>query len=203
MRVAWALMPAVSRLLSTLFCEKCGLTARPEQVERHTCLGNLFRNTLILLAMAISVRAEDQATRVFQEGQKAERAGDLLRAYMLYAQAAALDPTNLAIAAHRNQAGNLAVRTAVIHDVTTEPDPEAAFLLLMRSQGPGQVDQFGPAAMPTHLASPPGKKSFDLRGDAKMAPPILLIDRTSTPPRYSALFRLLRRNGRCVEVRSR
>jgi general secretion pathway protein D len=130
-------------------------------------LGNLCRNTLILLVLAVSVRAEDQATRVFQEGQKAERAGDLLQAYMLYARAAALDPSNLAIAAHRNEAGNLAIRTAQIHDVTTEPDPEAEFLQMIRSLGPGQTDVFGSATMATHLASPPGTKSFDLRGDAK------------------------------------
>src|SRR5580700_3813422 len=99
-------------------------------------MGNLCRNTLILLVLAVSLRADDQATRVFQEGQKAERSGDLLQAYMLYARAAALDPSNLAIAAHRNQAGNLAIRTAQVHDVTTELDPEAAFLQMIQSTGP-------------------------------------------------------------------
>jgi len=131
-------------------------------------LGNLCRNTLILFILAISSQADDsQATRVFQEGQKAERSGDLLRAYMLYARAAALDPSNLAIAAHRNQAGNLAIKSAQIHDVTTEPDPEAAFFQMIQSLGAGQTDVFGSAAMAPHLASPPAKKSFDLRGDAK------------------------------------
>jgi general secretion pathway protein D len=130
-------------------------------------LGKLCHNTLILLVMAVSLSADDQATRLFQEGQKAEKSGDILRAYMLYVKAAELDPSNLAIAAHRNQAGALAVGTAEIHDVTTEPDPEAAFDLLMKSEGPGQIDLFGAAATPPHLISPPGKKAFDLRGDAK------------------------------------
>src|SRR5208283_4806412 len=111
--------------------------------------------------LAVSLRADDQANRdqaarVYREGQKAERAGDLLQAYMLYARAAALDPSNLALAAHKNQAGNLAIRTSQIHDVTTEPDAEAAFLQLMETQGPGQIDTFGAAAEPTHLVSPPG-----------------------------------------------
>ena len=125
------------------------------------------RNTLILLVLAASLRAEDQATRVYQEGQKAERAGDLLQAYMLYARAAALDPSNLAIAAHRNQAGNLAIRGSQIHDATTEPDPEAAFLQMIQSLGPGQTDAFGAAGSPARLVFPPETKSFDLRGDAQ------------------------------------
>jgi general secretion pathway protein D len=131
-------------------------------------LGYLCRNTLILLVLAVSLRAQDQAAiRVFREGQKAERSGDLLRAYMLYARAAALDPSNLAIAAHRNEAGNIAIRSAQVHDATTELDPEAAFYQMVQSMGAGQTDVFGSAAMPKHLDSPAGTKSFDLHGDAK------------------------------------
>ena len=106
---------------------------------RQIYLEYLCRSALILLVLAVSVRADDQAdwdqaARVYREGQKAERAGDLLQAYILYARAAALDPSNLAIAAHRNQAGNLAIRTSQIHDVTTEPNAEAAFYQLLESQ---------------------------------------------------------------------
>ncbi len=105
--------------------------------------------------------------RVYQEGQKAERSGDLLQAYMLYDRAARLDPSNLAIAAHRDQAGNLAIRTARVHDITTEPDPEAAFLQMLQTFGPGQTDVFGSAEVATHLVSSHGTKSFDLNGDAR------------------------------------
>jgi len=127
----------------------------------------LVRNTLILLALVVCARADDQATRLYQEGQKAEHAGDLLQAYMLYSRAAALDPSNLAIADHKNQIGYLAKQSSQIHDVTTELDPEAAFYQLIDSLGPGQIDNFGAAATPTHLIAPPGTKSFDLRGDAR------------------------------------
>ena len=136
-------------------------------MERHTYLGSVCRNALILLVLAVGLRADDQATRLYQEGQKAEHAGDLLQAYMLYARAAALDPSNLAIAEHRNQAGNLAIKTTQIHDITTEPNPDSAFLQLIQSRGPGQIDEFGPAAAPPHLISPQDTKSFDLRGDAQ------------------------------------
>jgi len=136
-------------------------------VERQTYLRKLYRKTLILLVLAVSLRAEDQATRLYQEGQKAEHSGDLLKAYMLYARAAALDPSNLAIAEHRNQAGNLALKTTQIHDITTEPNPELAFLQLIQAQGPAHTDEFGPAASPTHLIFAPETKSFDLRGDAQ------------------------------------
>ena len=80
----------------------------------------------------------------------------------MHARAAALDPSNLAIAAHRNEAGNLAIRSAQIHDVTTEPDPEAAFYQMLQTLGPGQTDVFGAAAGATHLVTPVGTKSFDL-----------------------------------------
>ena len=132
-----------------------------EPAKRQAYLGKVCRNTLILFILAISSPADDQqAIRVYQEGQKAERSGDLLRAYMLYARAAALDPSNLAIAAHRNQAGNLAIRSVQIHDVATEPDPEAAFFQMIQSLGAGQTDVFGSAAMAPHLASPPAKEEF-------------------------------------------
>lgn len=129
-------------------------------------VGKLCRNALILFVLAVAGLAEDQATRLYQEGLRMEHAGDLLHAYLLYSQAAALNPSNAAIAEHKNQAAMLTAKSTGIHDATTEPDPDLAFLQLMQSDGPGQFDEFGPSAPAPHLASTGVKKSFDLRGDS-------------------------------------
>ncbi len=131
----------------------------------------MCRNALILLVLATSgrapVRAADEATQLYQQAQKAERSGDILHAYLLYAQAAKLDPTNFAIAAHKNQIGATLSETMGVHDATTQPNPDLAFLELMQTEGPGQLDEFGPTAPPPHLNYTGVKKSFELTGDAK------------------------------------
>src|SRR5579872_7069281 len=59
-----------------------------------TTLVKFCRLTVAILAPAL-VWAASQAELLFQQGQKAERAGDPGRAYVLYTQAAAADPGNL------------------------------------------------------------------------------------------------------------
>ncbi|HEY1760767.1 MAG TPA: type II and III secretion system protein [Bryobacteraceae bacterium] len=119
--------------------------------------------------LTVSLHGEDEAVQIYRQGQKAERSGDLLQAYMLYARAAELDPSNLAIAQHRNQAGYLAMETSQLHDVRSDLKAEAAFYQLLASEGPGAIDNFGAAAPPTHLIAPAGTKSFDLKADARTA----------------------------------
>src|SRR5580698_1088136 len=46
-------------------------------------LDRLLRNALILLGLAFSCQADNEANRLFQEGQRAEHAGDKLHAYVL------------------------------------------------------------------------------------------------------------------------
>jgi len=115
--------------------------------------------------LALAVRAEDEAARLYHDAERAERRGDVLEAYLLYARAAALDPGNLAIKDHRNKIAALVASNATVRDANNQPDPDLAFLQLVESEGAGQVDEFGPAAPPPHLVPTPGKKSFDLRGD--------------------------------------
>lgn len=128
-------------------------------------VGKLCRNALILCVLALAVRAEDEAARLYHEGERAERRGDVLEAYLLYARAAALDPGNLAIADHKNKASVLVASNATVRDANTEPNPDLSFLQLVESEGAGQVDEFGPAAPPPHLNPAPIKKAFDLRAD--------------------------------------
>ena len=130
-------------------------------------MGKLCRNTLILLMVSASARAGDEAARTFQLGLKAERAGDIFHAFLLYAQAASLDPKNAAIAERKTKVADLVTHNASIQDATTAPNPDLAFLKLIQSEGPGQFDQFGPTAPAPHLNHTAVKKSFDLNTDAK------------------------------------
>lgn len=130
-------------------------------------MGKVCRNALILLVLTVSLQAEDDAGRLYQEGKKAQRSGDLLRAYLLYSQAAQLDPDNFGIASRKNQAGAVLTQTMTVKDIKSAPDPALAFLQFIRNEGPGHYDEFGPSASPPHLLSNGAKKSFDLTGDAK------------------------------------
>lgn len=130
-------------------------------------MGKVCRKALILLALASAARAGDEASRLFQEGQKAQHAGDLLHAYLLFAQAAKLEPANFAIVEQKNQAGSMLAETMQISDANTAPDPDLAFIELMQTEGPGQFDEFGPTAPAPHLNATGEKKGFDLTGDAK------------------------------------
>lgn len=121
----------------------------------------------ILLLVAIAGRAEDQAAQLFELGQKTQHAGDTFRAYLLYAEAAALDPTNPLFLQQKNATGELVSHNTSIQDATTATDPDLAFLKLMEFEGPSQYDEFGPTAPAPHLNSTGIKKSFDLNADAK------------------------------------
>jgi general secretion pathway protein D len=130
------------------------------------------RKLLILLVVAWFVQAGvlqagDEADSLYAQGQKAQRAGDLFHAYLLYAEAAKLEPGNFAIAAHKNQTGAVLASTMSIKDAKNAPDPDLAFLELMRTEGPAQFDEFGPTAPAPHLNFTNVKKKFDLTADAK------------------------------------
>src|ERR1700692_4257343 len=53
-----------------------------------------LRIVCLVMAAAVYCPAADEAARAFAAGEKAVRAGDTLRAYILYSEAARLDPGN-------------------------------------------------------------------------------------------------------------
>jgi general secretion pathway protein D len=108
------------------------------------------------VATAFVCAGADSAARMYEAGEKAARAGDSLKAYLLYAQAAKLDPGNALYTQRRAAAQGLA--SAVQETAASDPSPaldadrpEAAELL----------------AEPVPALSPqPGRQTFDLRGEA-------------------------------------
>ncbi len=148
------------------------LTARFGPRLRHLILDQFFRNALILLVLALSCQASSEADRLFKEGQRAERSGDKLHAYLLYARAAALDPVNAKFLARKDA---LAAAMAQAAETRAELDPaeDADIDARLADDEPDaapvdlEIASDRPALPPPHLQVPPGTKSFNTRGTAQ------------------------------------
>lgn len=127
---------------------------------------------MLLCAVALCAAGSDFAERLYKAGKRAERSGDMLHAYLLYARAAALAPANTAYAERCAALRAIAMLTA---DYSVDPDPATE-----PQAGPGEpqstpsegltakeIYEAREALPPPRLTPSPGKKSFDLKGDAR------------------------------------
>ncbi len=131
----------------------------------------LVRLVLALTALAGSVWASE-ASKLYEQGRRAEKAGQVTRAYLLYSEAAALEPNNhqywgrsLALQTRAALESQLKPKTATGQaddDAEPEPDlpplPAATILDLAEARKP---------LPPLKLNALPVVKDFDLRGNAK------------------------------------
>ena len=125
------------------------------------------------LAIALALfAAEPTAAELFRQGKLAERAGDVVRAYLLYSEAAAKDPGHLEYWA-RSQAlrTQAALQAKVMPKLALSenglPKPEApadADSTPVSVQDLADLERLKP---PPELKPTPGRKDLDLRGDAK------------------------------------
>ena len=122
----------------------------------------------MILAPAL-VWAASQAELLFQQGQKAEHAGDLGRAYVLYTQAAVADPGNLKYwsraQALRPVAGLLEVSEAKRGD---DLAPQKVDPTLFGHISDRDLEEARRPLPPAELKATPGKRDYDLRGDSKV-----------------------------------
>jgi general secretion pathway protein D len=113
-------------------------------------------------------RGDDFAERLFKAGQKAEKAGDKFHAFLLYAQAAALEPTNPEFAMRRSA---MEADAAMSASTTRERSSLRAAAKLSELETEPMTDQelleARQARTPPRLKAPEGLKSFDLSGDPK------------------------------------
>jgi general secretion pathway protein D len=126
-----------------------------------------FLQTFALLCVvSIVCLGEDFADRLFKAGQKAEKAGDTFHAFLLYSQAAALQPANPEFAMRKAALQADAAMSATTHldtsslarereDISSEPLTDSE-LVEARAARP-----------PPRLKGPDGLKSFDFGGDPK------------------------------------
>jgi general secretion pathway protein D len=111
--------------------------------------------------------AATKAEQLYDQAQKAERAGDPADAYLLYVQAAAADPGNLKyfarVQALRPVASMLEVTQAKRADLAADKvDPT-----LFGHIGDRELEEARKPLPPSELKIAPGKRDYDLRGDSK------------------------------------
>jgi general secretion pathway protein D len=136
---------------------------------RHKFVMPRFRSALIVMALAVTSWAADDARKVFEAAQRAERSGDSFRAYLLYTRAAALDPANRQYAAVKQA---LQARVTIPGETQQEqqpsfPHPAGADLVAIGELTPSELVEARQAVLPPQLNWSPERKSFNLRGEAR------------------------------------
>ncbi len=134
---------------------------------------------LTLLALAVGLvapsRASSHADDLFKAGQKAEKSGDRLHAYLLYSRASALEPANTAFAA-RKAALQAAAANLIKEELGSDPAAEADAALLAEIEEElgdqaamdiREIMQARQALSPVRLQGSTGLKSFDITGEAR------------------------------------
>jgi len=138
---------------------------------------SFVRTFPVLLALALATSAwASEASKLYREGRKAEKKGQVARAYLLYSEAAALEPNNrlywsrsLALqsrAALEAKVTPLAVTADAGDSIEAEgtPEPDAPALSAVTAQD--LVEAHKPLP-PTKLNADPSLKDFNLRANAK------------------------------------
>jgi hypothetical protein len=111
---------------------------------------------LLLFAFALA-GAEPDARRLYQEGQKAEKAGDLTRAYILYSQAVAFAPYNPEYFRRRE-----------LMRVASKLGPADSSAEKAISAPEVRIPQAAREALPPpELKAKPGRMDLDLNGDPR------------------------------------
>lgn len=129
----------------------------------------------LILAVALVCFGDDSARQLARKAQKAEKAGRAVDAYLLYSQAAAADPKN-----RTYWTKSQALRTRAMRAANSLPPPSPPSA---EPHPPAKTDEPPPPPPepitleeekearrplpPKELTAPPGRKSFDFRGDAK------------------------------------
>jgi general secretion pathway protein D len=108
------------------------------------------------------------AARIYEEGRKAERAGRMARAYLLYSQAAALEPANQLYWLKSQAVQSRAALESPPKLASKAADPPAtAAKSPFDDLSPKDRSAERTPQPPVQLQGAPGSKDFDLRVDAK------------------------------------
>jgi len=139
--------------------------------HRHSFVRQLvlFVSLLAFFATATRLVAADDPAKLFEQGRKAERAGHMVDAYLLYSRAAALDPEN---EFYRIKSEAVQARAALESPPKTPPsnvrtDPSTGAVTVFDSVTAKDLAAEREMLPPVTLQAAPGRKDFDLRGNAK------------------------------------
>jgi general secretion pathway protein D len=113
--------------------------------------------------------AETAAERAFKAAEQAARAGDRFKAYVLYAEAARLDPANSLYSGRKLAMQN---SPALVAETQISPDPGAAKAapesIAADSAANDVTNDVAEAAAPPQLKAKEGRQNFNLKGDARV-----------------------------------
>ncbi len=128
-----------------------------------------LRNNIALLILAAAgwVSAASPAEQLFRQAQKAEHDGQIVKAYLLYAEAAAADPTNID---YWSRAQALRPAASLIEPSPPKlPDISSDRLdrTLFGSISNADLEQARQPLPPAKLDAPPDRRDYDLQGDSK------------------------------------
>lgn len=169
------MLTLVGRLIGTVPChgnrqERPSVlaTARPARLLRLESVAN-FRALFLYLwvAQAAWPAGLGDASHLYKQARRAERAGDVIRAYVLYSQAAALEPAN---ASYWLRSRALQERLRHAQEPRGAVPQEPANAILQAAQPLSRAAQAFDAPEPAPAASlqvEPLRRSFDLRGNAR------------------------------------
>ncbi len=118
-----------------------------------------------LLLVALAAAAQDDAANLRSLARRAEAKGDTVRAYLYYAQAAALDPAD-----KRSWAKSLALRTRAAVAAKVDPGGPAVEPHIPIATQPvtqSDLDEARILRPPVRLEPQKGARNFDLKGDSR------------------------------------
>jgi hypothetical protein len=106
------------------------------------------------------------AEQLYKDAQKAERAGQTVRAYVLYSEAAAADPANVTYWERAQALRPIAtlLKQTAPRDAGLSPDKMDP--TLFGSITDQELEQARKQLPPPQLQAAPGRQDFDLRGDS-------------------------------------
>ncbi|HTC88439.1 MAG TPA: type II and III secretion system protein [Bryobacteraceae bacterium] len=116
---------------------------------------------------SMPLAAASQAEQLFRQAQKAERDGEIVKAYVLYAEAAAADPSNIDYWSRAQ-----ALRPAASLKDASPPEPpgfpsDKIDRTLFGTITEAELDEARKPLPPPRLQADPGRRDYDFQGDSK------------------------------------
>jgi general secretion pathway protein D len=135
---------------------------------------SFVRILLVLAELCLVTGAwATEASDLYRDGRKAEKAGHIAQAYLLYSEAAALDPGN-----HLYWLRSEALKTGAMMEGKVVPHLASAAMLpeitteeadtTLEPVTPEDLAEARKPLPPTELKAQEGRKDFDVKGDAKV-----------------------------------
>ena len=130
------------------------------------CRDGVWRAFACSVFVCLQLAAATPAEQLFHQAQKAEHDGEIVKAYLLYAEAAAADPTNIDYWS-RAQALRPAASLLDASPPKLELPSDKIDRTLFGHIGAADLEAARKPLPPPRLAAEPGRRDYDLQGDSK------------------------------------